>query len=145
MARAPQSYANHTRWNPLHHFVAVPILAANLVWRVLQAVRHPSGETWWGAVLAFGLLAGLVAARLQALTVQNRVVRLETRLRLERVLTPDLAARVGELRLGQLLGLRFASDAELPALGRRSLAGELATAGAIKREVKDWQPDYLRA
>lgn len=142
---AAQSYANHTRWNPVHHFVAAPILGANLVWRAMQAVRHPTGETIWGAVVAVGLVALVVAARLQALTVQNRVIRLETRLRLERVLPPDLAARVPELRLGQLLGLRFASDAELPALVRRVLAGELTTADAIKREVKDWQPDHLRA
>jgi hypothetical protein len=140
-----QSYANHTRWYPVHHFVAAPIIAANLVWRTMQAVRQPTGETIWTAVVALGLVALLVAARMQALTVQNRVVRLEMRLRLATVLPPDLAARVGELRLRQLLGLRFASDAELPELVRRALAGELASADAIKREVKSWQPDHLRA
>ena len=141
---AAQSYANHTRWFPVHHFVAVPILVANFAWRARVAIAHPSSETIWNAVLAVGLVALLIAARMQALAVQNRVVRLETRLRLERVLPPDLAARIDELTLRQLIGLRFASDAELPALVRRALAGELATSDAIKREIRSWQPDTLR-
>ena len=140
-----QSYANHTRWFAAHHFVAAPVLGVNVAWRAWQALRQPTGETIWTAVVAAALVALLIAARRQSLTVQNRVVRLETRLRLERVLPADLAARIGELHLRQLLGLRFASDAELPLLVRRALDGELATADAIKREVKDWQPDHLRA
>jgi hypothetical protein len=79
-----------------------------------------------------------------AVTVQNRIVRLETRLRLERVLPPDLAGRVMELTLPQLVGLRFASDAELPDLVRKVLADHLATADEIKRLVKVWQADHLR-
>jgi Family of unknown function (DUF6526) len=140
-----QSYANHARWYWPHHFVAAPILLGNVVWRAWQAAERPTGESVWAAIVAVGLVGLLAASRLQTLKVQNRVVRLEMRLRLAQLLPPDLAARVPELRLGQLLGLRFASDAELPGLVRRALDGELANADAIKREVKHWQPDHLRA
>ena len=144
MARE-QSYANHRRWYLLYHFVAQPILVANLVVAVRRAVVMPTHANWWGVVVAVGLEALAVAARTMALTVQNRVVRLEQWIRLGAVLPPDLKPRVSELRLGQLLGLRFASDAELPDLVRRCLAGELRGADQVKREVKSWQPDHLRA
>jgi len=144
MARI-QTYANHRRWFVLYHFVAQPILIANLVVAVRRAVVMPTHANWWGVVVAAGLEALAVAARMMALTVQNRVVRLEQWMRLGAVLPPDLKARIPELRLGQLLGLRFASDAELPDLVRRCLAGELRRADQVKREVKSWQPDYLRA
>ncbi|MDF1502892.1 DUF6526 family protein [Roseisolibacter sp. H3M3-2] len=140
-----QHYGSHRRWNPLVHFVLSPLLLVNVgvaftLWR-----RAPTVLAAWGVATAVLLLLLNVAARQQALTVQNRVIRLEMWWRLARVLPPDLAARVHELRLGQLVGLRFASDAELPALVRRCLAGELPTSDAVKRAVRDWQPDTLRA
>jgi hypothetical protein len=144
MARE-QTYANHRRWYLLYHFVAQPILIANLVVAVRRAVVMPTHPNWWGVVVAVGLEALAVASRTMALTVQNRVVRLEQWIRLGAVLPPDLKPRISELRLGQLLGLRFASDAELPDLVRRCLAGELRGADQVKREVKSWQPDHLRA
>jgi len=144
MARE-QSYANHRRYSILYHFVAQPILVANLVLALRRAIVVPTHANWWGVVIAIGLEALAVAARRMALTVQNRVIRLEQWMRLGAVLPPDLKARIPELRLDQLLGLRFASDAELPDLVRRCLAGELQKADDVKREVKSWQPDYLRA
>ena len=144
MARE-QTYANHRRWYLLYHFVAQPILVANLVVAVRRAIVMPTHPNWWAVVVAVGLEALAVASRTMALTVQNRVVRLEQWIRLGAVLPPDLKPRISELRLGQLLGLRFASDAELPDLVRRCLAGELRGADQVKREVKSWQPDHLRA
>lgn len=140
-----QSYSNHARFFPLFHFFAVPILTANLLWALWQIVRTPSLITVWGAVVAAGLVGGLTAARLMALKVQDRVIRLEMRLRLREVLPADLQARIPELTQRQLVGLRFASDAELPELVRRVLSGSLRDATDIKKAVTHWQGDYLRA
>jgi hypothetical protein len=140
-----QTFSNHTRLYPLFHLVAVPILIANLVRALWQIVRAPSLSTVWGAVFAAGLVAGLTAARLMALTVQDRVIRLEMRLRLRDVLPADLQARIPELTRRQLVALRFASDAELPDLVRRVLGGSLGNATEIKKAVTHWQGDYLRA
>jgi hypothetical protein len=140
-----QQYATHRRWNPLVHFVLTPLLLANIGVAAVALVRAPSALTAWAAVMAVALGLLSLAARQQALAVQNRVIRLEMWLRLARVLPADLAARVHELRLAHLVGLRFASDAELPGLVRQCLAGELRGADAVKRAVRDWQPDTLRA
>ena len=91
------------------------------------------------------LLLFVWAARLMALTVQNRVIRLEERLRLAQLLPDDLRARTGELRTGQIIALRFCSDDELPAMCRAIFAGELREPDEIKRRVKAWRPDWLRA
>jgi len=140
-----QTYSNHARFFPLFHFFAVPILNANLLWALWQIVRAPSLSTVWGAIVAAGLVGGLFAARLMALKVQDRVIRLEMRLRLSQVLPADLQGRIPELTTRQLVGLRFASDAELPELVRRVLAGSLKNATDIKKAVAHWQGDYLRA
>ena len=140
-----QSYGNHRRWNPLYHFVAVPILGLNILLTSYLFYRDPNWRTGWSVILAIGIVAGLGGLRIAALIVQSRLIRLEMMLRLRSVLPPDLAARASELRVRQLVGLRFASDDELPALVQRCLSGELRSADQIKREVKNWQPDTLRA
>lgn len=140
-----QTLSNHTRFFPLFHFFAVPILIANLVYALSQLVRAPSLGTAWGALFAAGLVGGLTAARLMALSVQDRVIRLEMRLRLREVLPADLQARISELTRQQLVALRFASDAELPDLVRRVCSGSLSNAKEIKKAVSHWQGDYLRA
>lgn len=144
MADAPQTYKNHTQWFPLYHFVVTPILLINFA----NAIRHlylaPSRSTGWGVVMALTFVLLGLAARVMALTVQDRLIRLEMRLRLAGILPPDLQARVKDLTRGQLVALRFASDAEMPALMREILAGGLASQKAIKLRVKDWQADDLR-
>lgn len=140
-----QSFANHRRFFALYHYVALPILIANLVVTTIHAVRFPSAWTIWIVVVSFGLVAGLVASRTSTLIVQSRLIALEMRLRLAATLPPDLRTRIAELRLKQLVGLRFAGDAELPALVERCLSGELTTADDVKREVREWRPDFLRA
>jgi len=140
-----QSYANHRRFFALYHYVAMPILIANLVVTTMHAVRYPSAWTIWVVVVSFGLVAGLVASRTSALIVQSRLIALEMRLRLAATLPPELRSRIAELRLKQLIGLRFAGDEELPRLVERCLRGELTTADEVKREVRDWRPDFLRA
>jgi hypothetical protein len=95
-------------------------------------------------VLALGILAVGLVARYMSLVNQNRIIRLEERLRLTSLLPDELKARIPELRPRQLIALRFASDAEVTDLVRRCLAGELQTADSIKRAVKEWRPDHLR-
>ena len=140
-----QTYKNHVRWFPPFHFFVMPILMLNL----LNTVRHlwiaPSLSTGFGTVVALALvmLAGL--SRAMAVKVQDRVIRLEMRLRLGEVLPPDLRSRINDLTPGQLVGLRFASDAELPDLTRQVLTSNLTKKSDIKQRVKNWQGDYLRA
>ena len=141
----PQSYKTHRRFDPLWHFAAMPILLTGLVVAITHAVRQGGAMNWWLAVYAFGIFLAAGAARGQTLKVQDRVIRLEMRLRLRELLPAALASRVGELTPRQLVGLRFASDAELPSLVQRCLAGELRKDDDVKREVKQWQADWLRA
>ena len=144
-AQPVQSYATHRRHFPLFHYVALPILLANVAVAVGHAIRRPSMWNAWLVILSLGLVAGLVASRASTLYVQNRLIALEMRLRLAATLSPELRGRIPELRLRHLIGLRFAGDAELPGLVERCLRGELATADAIKREIREWRPDFARA
>lgn len=145
MPQQKQSFEKHAQWTPLYHFVASPLVAFYAVYKITQLAKAPSAATVWEAVFAIGVLATVWSARIMALTVQNRVIRLEMRLRLRELLNADLAKRIPELTTRQLIALRFASDAELPALVERTLKGEFPSGKAIKAAVKDWQSDYLRA
>src|SRR4051812_37695684 len=145
MSRGPQNYANHRRYFPLFHYVALPILLANMVVAIAHAIRRPTPFNAWLVVLSLGLVAGLVASRASTLHVQNRLIGLEMRLRLATTLPPELRSRIPELHLRHLVGLRFAGDAELPDLVQRCLSGELATTDAVKRAVTQWRPDFVRA
>jgi len=145
MPQSPQTLKNHVRLRPLFHFFVLPVMLINFFGAVRGAFQMPSGSTAWALVMAAALLALALVARTMVLTVQDRVIRLEMRLRLHEVLPPDLRSRVLELTPRQLVALRFASDAEMPDLVREVLAGNLASSRAIKGRVKDWQADYLRA
>jgi hypothetical protein len=140
-----QSFAHHARWVPPFHFVVLPILLVNLIWSIWQAFKAFSWPTVLAALVAFALLGMAIYARNFTLTVQDRVIRLEMRLRMRELLPADLQARIGEVTREQCVGLRFASDPELPALVRRVLSGELKTTREIKQQVAQWQGDYLRA
>lgn len=145
MSEREQNYRNHRRWFPLHHFVVLPILTVNLGLAVQAAFRNPSWTSIWALTLALTLILFAFDARIMALKVQDRVIRLEMRLRLQQVLPPALAARAAALRTRQLVGLRFASDAELPGLVERCLSGELGGSDDVKRAITAWQPDWFRA
>ena len=139
-----QTFENHTRYVPLYHFVLFGILMINLVWSVVRIIRHLSVDAAVALLIAFGLLILFFYARQFALTLQDRLIRLEMRLRLARVLPAELAQRIGELTVSQLIGLRFASDEELPELVRKVLTEGITDRIAIKRMVRSWQGDYLR-
>ena len=146
MAEQPnQSLANHARYVPLYHFVLAAILFANLVFAVVHVAKHPTlYDSWMGLALALALLIIAWYLREFAKTVQDLVIRLEETLRMERLLPPDLRGRTGELSVRQIIGLRFAGDAELPGLVRKALDEKLSER-AIKQSVQQWRPDHLRA
>lgn len=142
--KKPQAYENHAKFVPTYHFVAFGILVINLGWSIWALIAAPSGGAVVALLLAVALLLMFFHMRIFPLTVQDRVIRLEMRLRLGEVLPEDLRSRIGELTRGQLVALRFAGDGELPELVREVLEGRLTGAGAIKKKIQDWQPDYLR-
>lgn len=145
MADSEQTYKNHARFFPLFHFFVLPVLLLNVLVRAYKLYRVPSRLDAWELVIAITLVGLALAARVMALAVQDRVIRLEMRLRMRELLPPALQARINEITREQCVGLRFASDAELPALVRRVLAGELRSTADIKKSVTQWQGDYLRA
>jgi hypothetical protein len=147
MAEATQTYATHRRFFPLFHFIAIPLLVFNLVIRIIYAFRHWGARlVWWEVVFAFALVCLALAARVMALSIQDRLIRLEETLRLQRCLPDDLRARIGELSAGQLIALRFCGDeAELVGLTRSVLNGELKGREDIKKSIKTWRPDTMRA
>jgi hypothetical protein len=144
MEEKRQTYANHRRVNPLFHLFVSPILIANIAIQLVAAFQDPSFDSIWATILAAALYGLAFSARHMALILQNRLISHEEKLRLARVLPEDLCARIPELRLGQLIALRFASDAEVPELTRRCLAGEFPTNDAIKRAITSWRRDTLR-
>ena len=141
-----QNLANHTKFVPLFHVVVLGVLALNFLWSIYRwKLAEFSLDGLVSVLLAAILILLAFFARIFALTVQDRVIRLEERLRFERLLPADLKPRIGEFTLGQLVSLRFASDAELPALARKVLDEKLTDRKAIKQLIKNWKPDYLRA
>jgi hypothetical protein len=140
-----QNFKNHSRFVPAFHFFVVPIFLVNIVWSIERLVHAFSEGTVVSLLVAVALLVLAFSLRIMALTVQDRVVRLEMRVRMQQVLPADLRPRIGEFTIGQLVSLRFASDAELPDLSRKVLQDKLTDRKAIKQLVRDWQPDFLRA
>ncbi len=145
MSATPQAYANHRRIFPLYHLFALPVLILNVAVAVARLIEGPSLHAAWWVVVSAAIAGGLVASRASTLIVQNRLVGLEMRLRLTAVLPAELLPRIGDLTLRQIIGLRFASDSELPGLVHRCLAGELRTDDDVKRQIRQWRPDYVRA
>lgn len=123
----------------------IPVFMINLVWRLIQLRFGINFASVMNVLLGIAFVIFVTYARLFALTVQDRVIRLEMRLRLERVLSPDLRSRIPEFTVAQLVSLRFASDQELPLLAQQVLDEKLADRKTIKKRVKQWQADFLRA
>ncbi len=139
-----QTYANHTRWFPLVHFVVTPLLVILFGFQIYRFWQEPNLDRLVWMVLVFTIILLSIAARLQALKAQDRVIRLEERLRYREVLSPDLAAKASQLPAGKMISLRFASDAELPDLVTQVLDGKLSTGKEIKMAIKNWRADHLR-
>jgi hypothetical protein len=141
--RKPQTFANHTRWDPLFHFLALPIFATAVVVGIVHFIWRPSLHTGGFFVLSVAALVAVIKSRLSAIKVQDRIIRLEERLRLSSLLSEPLRSRIPELTEGQLVALRFASDAEVPKLAERAINEKLSPAD-IKKSIQNWRPDYWR-
>jgi hypothetical protein len=140
-----QTYSNHTRWYPLFHFVVMPLLLIVLVFNAVLLYLEPSWTQAMRLLFALTVILLALASRLQTLRVQDRVIRLEERLRHRQLLSEELARRAGELTTSQLIALRFAADDELAELIERTLNGDFGKNKEIKLAVKKWRGDYLRA
>ena len=143
MSNKPQSYASHAKLDPPFHFFVLPVLLINIIVVAYLLFRHPGIGGAWLLLVSVALL--ILAGRLRswATHLQDRVIRVEERIRLTAILTEPLRSRMSELSDSQIVGLRFASDAELPALFQRALDEKLSRSD-IKKAVTDWRPDYSR-
>ena len=141
-----QSAESHAMWDPMYHFVIAPLLILNFVFSFVLYNRHPVAHRnvaiWW-IVLSFVFILMAAKTRVYGLKNQDRLIRLEERLRLTGLLPAAEHASIYSLTTSQLIALRFASDAELPSLARRALAEGL-TAKQIKDAIVTWRPDDQR-
>jgi Family of unknown function (DUF6526) len=142
---ADQNYKNHRRLIPLFHGAVLLTFALNVIWAGYRLVTDVSLDRLMNLLMAVALILMALFARTFALRVQDRVIRLEMRLRLRELLPADLHARIHELSVGQLVALRFASDQELPALAASVLNDRITDMNRIKQMVTSWQADELRA
>jgi hypothetical protein len=141
--RTPQTLANHTRYDPSFHFFVLPVFLITFIACIVFLVRHPSIHHGWLVVLSFAALLAIFKIRQNALKVQDRVIRLEERLRLASLLPEAQRPLIAKLTETQLVGLRFASDEEVAALAQRAVTENLSRAD-IKKAVRTWRPDYWR-
>lgn len=142
--RTPQTFENHPKIVPAYHYLLSLILVVNLLWSIWGLIRVPGIDSAVSLLLAVGLVIVMWYLRIWPLTVQDRVIRLEETLRMRELLPADLRSRIGELRRGHFVALRFAPDDELPGLVQKILGGELTTGKEIKRAIKTWKPDHFR-
>jgi hypothetical protein len=143
MPDQPQTFANHGRFQPAFHFVLVPLLLINLIVGIVWLVREPGFGSAWDVVMAVALVVLATLARTNPMKVQDRVIRLEERLRLYALLPESKRNRIPELTEDQLIALRFAPDDELPALAEKAWTEKL-TRKDIKKAINNWRPDHWR-
>ena len=140
-----QTYKTHVRKLPYYYKLVFLAMLANIAWSGYRLLGGITGDAVMHLLISIVLPFIAVSSRAQTLRVQNRVVRLEMRLRFRELLTRDVAERACALPVGQIAALRFASDEELPGLVDDVLAGRLSEPDAIKQKVRNWQGDFLRA
>ncbi len=141
--KVPQTYATHRRFDPPYHIFVFGVLVIHVIVRIVQFVKSSwSLGAGWEIVVAAALVVLFFRVRIYALRVQDRVIRLEEQLRLQRILPESLRSRIPELKPRQLVGLRFAADGEVAGLVEKALAG--LDGEAIKKEIQSWRPDTFR-
>lgn len=141
MADTAQTYKTHRKFVPPFHFVLMPVLLLNFLAMVYHAWQDPDMSHIWAAVMGLAFVMSALFARVFALKAQDRVIRLEERLRMRELLPAELKARINEFTSEQLIGLRFASDAELPDLAATVLRDKIEKRDPIKKMVKSWRTD----
>jgi hypothetical protein len=142
--KVPQTYANHVRLHPPFHFFLLPATLTLLILTIVNVVRHSDRLESW-ILLLIGVLAAVAIPliRVNPLRAQDRVIRLEERLRLAALLNEPMRSRIGDLSESQLVALRFASDAEVAALMEKAIKEQMKAAD-IKKAVVSWRPDVFR-
>jgi hypothetical protein len=140
-----QHAGSHARYFPLYHFVALPITWGYAFFVTSRAFQTLTLDAFAWAVYAWGIAIAVLASRVMALTVQDRLIRLEETIRMQRVLPASMHGDIATLGRRQFVALRFASDEELADLVRRTVAGELTDEKAIKAAIRNWRADWLRA
>lgn len=145
MASETQNLQNHAQFTPAYHYFTAPLAIAYLLWAVKRVISNPSADTEFALLGALVMMGLATVSRISPLRVQDRVIRLEERLRLSDVLPADLQPRIHELAPRHLVALRFASDAEVTDLVRKVLANPSMTQKEIKQAVKQWRADHFRA
>jgi uncharacterized membrane protein YciS (DUF1049 family) len=144
MSESAQSFETHAKIVPLYHRWMTGLLVLPTLYFGYRTVLDFSMDRLALLLFAVGVVLAALFARIFPLGVQDRVIRLEERLRLERLLPPDLESRIPDLTTSQLVALRFASDEELPDLVRRVLTEGITDRTEIKRAIKTWRPDHAR-
>ena len=144
MATTPQTFANHTRWHAPFHFFVIPVMLINFVWSVIVFIKDPNWNSGWWIIVSLSLVVLATLVRTNSLKVQDRLIRLEEKLRYQQILSPALCQQAGALTPGQIVALRFAGDDELEALVAAALAAKFSKTGDIKRAVKNWRADTFR-
>ena len=144
MSQPTQSFENHAKMVPAYHGAATLMLLVPTLWFAYRAATDFSLDALMFVLFCGGVVVAALFARLFPIGVQDRVIRLEERMRLQRLLPEDLQDRVGDFSTDQLIGLRFAPDEELPDLARRVLDGSLSDRKSIKQAVKNWHADNQR-
>jgi hypothetical protein len=138
-----QSFKNHARLDPSFHIVLTLIIGLNLIYSVVHLVRHFSRQSAWFVVLSAGAVIVLLKLRTYPLKVQDRVIRLEERLRLQSLAPPEWHTQIYRLSEDQLIALRFAGDDEVVALARQALEENLSRK-QIKERIRNWRADEWR-
>ncbi len=139
----PQNLANHAKLDPLFHFIVLPVFALTALGGTIHFLWHPSYHSASFFVISVAAVIAVLKIRIYSLKLQDRIIRLEERLRLTTLCSEPLRSRIPELTEGQLIALRFASDAEVPKLAERAISEKLSRAD-IKKAIQTWRPDYWR-
>jgi len=143
---APQNYKIHARWDPFFHFFILPVLLLNIPVTSVFFVHHHnqfSHSGYWFILISITLFLAALKIRMYAACNQDRIIRLEERMRFASMVPKEDLAAFGKLTMKQVVGLRFASDAELVPLARRAIAENL-TQDQIKQAIATWRPDHQR-
>jgi hypothetical protein len=143
MPEKPQSFESHTKWDPWFHFFLAPLALIFFFASVYELWKNPSWTTGAHVLMAVWAIVFVFKMRIYSLKVQDRVIRLEERLRMERLLTESMKARIPELTERQLIALRFASDGELAGIVEKTLSQKLDPK-QIKQAIQSWRPDFWR-
>lgn len=142
----PQSYANHARTDPPMHFFVFPALIVNLgvaIWIAIHFRHDYPYLGHWSIVVSLALLILAFKCRTNDLKLQDRLIRLEERLRIASLIPSDQHQHIPELTCRQLVALRFASDEELASLVHKTLTQNLEPK-AIKQSIANWRADNHR-